>query len=54
MPTRSFKPSRRRSKSGTDPEATYREALEQARKRRQGYRERSLAIHGSIARLKPS
>jgi hypothetical protein len=48
MPTRSFRPSRRGRKRGADADAAYREALAQARKRREGYRERSLALHGWI------
>ena len=46
--TRSFKPSRRGRRPAGDPDAVYREAAEQARARRQGYRERSLALHGWI------
>jgi|SRR5688572_1421754 predicted HNH restriction endonuclease len=48
MATRSFRPSRRPGKPASDPDAVYREALAEARKRRQGYRERSLALHGWI------
>lgn len=47
MATRSFRPSRRR-RTDVDPDAVLREAAEEARKRRQGYRERSLALHGWI------
>ena len=49
MATRSFRPSRRRS-HGTPPDvdAIVREATEAARARQQGYRERSLALHGWI------
>lgn len=48
MTTRSFKPSRRRTKRGTDADAAYQQAVAAARQRRQGYRERSLALHGWI------
>jgi hypothetical protein len=48
MPTRSFRPSRRGSRSAPDVDALVREAQESARARGQGYRERSLALHGWI------
>jgi len=48
VPTRSFKPSRRRKGPPPDVDALVREAQEAARKRQQGYRERSLALHGWI------
>jgi len=48
MASRSFKPSKRRSAKPADVEAVYQQALADARKRRQGYRERSLALHGWI------
>jgi 5-methylcytosine-specific restriction endonuclease McrA len=49
MPTRSFRPSRR-GKRGAPPDvdALVREAAEAARARGQGYRDRSLALHGWI------
>lgn len=49
MPTRSFRPSKRR-RTGTvaDTGALLREAQAEARKRAGGYRERSLALHGWI------
>jgi 5-methylcytosine-specific restriction endonuclease McrA len=46
--TRSFRPSRRPPKKPTDVDALIREANEAARTRQQGYRERSLALHGWI------
>lgn len=49
MPTRSFRPSKRPRKGPpTDVDALMREATEAARKRQQGYREKSLALHGWI------
>lgn len=48
MPTRSFRPSRHRGKKAVDVDALVREAAEGARARSQGYRERSLALHGWI------
>src|SRR5262245_6084731 len=49
MPTRSFRPSRRPRKGpAPDVDALIREATEAARSRQQGYRERSLALHGWI------
>ena len=48
MTTRRFTPSKRRSKPPADAEAAYRRAVSDARERRQGYRERSLARHGWI------
>jgi 5-methylcytosine-specific restriction endonuclease McrA len=47
MATRSFRPGRRRRPDVT-PDAVLRDAVVEARKRRQGYRERSLALHGWI------
>jgi hypothetical protein len=47
MATRRFRPGRRRPAS-TDTEAVLRNAVVEARKRRQGYRERSLELHGWI------
>lgn len=47
--TRSFKPSRRRgAATSVDAGALVREARAQAAERAQGYRERSLALHGWI------
>jgi 5-methylcytosine-specific restriction endonuclease McrA len=49
MATRSFRPSRRRrNRPPTDVDALIREAKAAARARQQGYRERSLALHGWI------
>jgi hypothetical protein len=48
VPSRSFKPSRRRSKRPVDADAAYQQAVAEVRQRRQGYRERSLALHGWI------
>jgi 5-methylcytosine-specific restriction endonuclease McrA len=48
MATRSFRPSRRRRSPVPDVDALVREATEAARARAQGYRERSLALHGWI------
>jgi len=48
VPTRSFRPSRRGSRHPTDVDALIREATAEARARQQGYRERSLALHGWI------
>ena len=48
MATRSFRPSRRRSRRPVDVDALIREAKVAARARQQGYRERSLALHGWI------
>jgi cytochrome c553 len=48
MATRSFRPSRRRRHAPVDLDALVREAALAARARRQGYRERSLALHGWI------
>ena len=49
MATRSFRPSRRRTRTAPpDVDAIVREATEAARARQQGYRERSLALHGWI------
>lgn len=46
---RSFQPSRRRrSRPATDPAELVRAARAQAAERAQGYRERSLALHGWI------
>jgi hypothetical protein len=47
MASRSFRPGRRRP-TDVDPAAVMRDAMVEARKRRQGYRERSLALHGWI------
>jgi cytochrome c553 len=46
--TRRFQPSRRRRRQPPDVDALVREAAEAARARQQGYRERSLALHGWI------
>ena len=48
MATRSFRPSRRRRRKPVDVDAVIQEAREGARTRGQGYRERSLALHGWI------
>jgi hypothetical protein len=48
MTTRSFRPSRKRSGPPADVDALVREAQQAARARSQGYRERSLAMHGWI------
>jgi hypothetical protein len=48
MSTRSFRPSRRRSRTTQDLDAVVRDAAQAARARTQGYRERSLALHGWI------
>jgi cytochrome c553 len=49
MPSRSFRPSkRRRGSAKTDTGALLREARDAARQRAGGYRERSLALHGWI------
>ena len=48
MPSRSFKPSKRRSKRPAEADAAYQQAVAEVRQRRQGYRERSLALHGWI------
>ena len=48
MPTRSFRPARRRPKKPPDVDALIREATQAARARQQDYRERSLALHGWI------
>ena len=48
MPTRRFRPSRRGTRRPTDVDALIREASTEARARQQGYRERSLALHGWI------
>ena len=50
MASRSFRPSRRRAPSAPacDWDAFHAEAAAQARVRQQGYRERSLALHGWI------
>jgi hypothetical protein len=48
MATRSFRPSRPRSRRPVDVDALIREAKVAARARQQGYRERSLALHGWI------
>ena len=48
MPTRRFRPSRHRPRQPPDVDALVREAAESARARGQGYRERSLALHGWI------
>ena len=48
MTTRSFRPSRRPPKKPADVDALIREANEASRTRQQGYRERSLALHGWI------
>jgi hypothetical protein len=46
--TRSFRPSRKKPRQPADVDALVREATEAARARAQGYRERSLALHGWI------
>jgi hypothetical protein len=46
--TRSFRPPKRRTTRPADTEAAYRQAVAEVQKRRQGYRERSLALHGWI------
>ena len=46
--TRSFRPSRHRRAGAADAGAVVREARAQAAARAQGYRERSLALHGWI------
>ena len=48
MPSRSFKPSKRRSKRPADADTAYQQAVAEVRQRRLGYRERSLALHGWI------
>jgi len=48
VPSRSFKPSKRRSKRPAEADAAYQQAVAEVRQRRQGYRERSLALHGWI------
>src|SRR5262245_57662267 len=48
VPTRSFKPSKRRTPRPGDAEADYQKAVAQVRERRLGYRERPLALHGGI------
>jgi hypothetical protein len=48
MPTRRFRPSRHRPRQAPDVDALVRDAAEAARARAQGYRERSLALHGWI------
>jgi len=48
MGTRSFRPSRRRRHPPRDLDALIRETTQAARARQQGYRERSLALHGWI------
>ena len=48
MPTRSFRPSRRGRQAPVDADAVIREAQTAARARAEGYRERSLALHGWI------
>ena len=48
MATRSFRPSRRRGTRPVDVDALIREAKAAGRARQQGYRERSLALHGWI------
>jgi 5-methylcytosine-specific restriction endonuclease McrA len=48
MATRSFRPPRRRPATPTDVDALIRETKAAARARSQGYRERSLALHGWI------
>jgi hypothetical protein len=49
MPTRSFRPSRRgKRRDPQEVDALVAEAAEAARARSQGYRERSLALHGWI------
>ena len=48
MTTRSFRPPKRRTTRPADTEAAYRQAVAEVQKRRQGYRERSLALHGWI------
>jgi hypothetical protein len=47
MATRSFRPGRRRH-APTNADKVMQDAIVEARKRRQGYRERSLALHGWI------
>lgn len=46
--TRSFRPGRRRRTGATEATAVVRAAAEAARARRQGYRARSLELHGWI------
>jgi hypothetical protein len=49
MPTRSFRPAKRRSgRPASDADALLREARDAAQKRAGGYRERSLALYGWI------
>jgi hypothetical protein len=48
VPSRSFKPSKRRSKRPAEAATAYQQAVAEVRQRRQGYRERSLALHGWI------
>jgi hypothetical protein len=48
VPIRSFRPSRGRARRPHDLDAVVREAQAAARARAQGYRERSLALHGWI------
>ena len=48
MPTRSFRPPRRKRKTTEEVDAIVREARSVALARAQGYRERSLALHGWI------
>jgi hypothetical protein len=48
MATRSFKPSKHRPAKLVDADAAYHQALDEVRRRRQGYRERSLALYGWI------
>jgi HNH endonuclease len=48
MTTRRFRPSRHRGRHPVDVDALIRETKEAARARAQGYRERSLALHGWI------
>jgi predicted amidophosphoribosyltransferase len=48
MATRSFRPPRRRSRRPVDVDAVIRDAQTAARARQQGYRERSLTLHGWI------
>ena len=48
MAGRSFRPSRRGRRLPAEVDALVREAQQSARARQQGYRERSLALHGWI------
>jgi hypothetical protein len=48
MAPRSFRPSPRRKKTPAQAAAAMQQALDDLRKRKHGYRERSLALHGWI------